>query len=185
MLKKIFVLFLIFLGICCYGGCARHSLPSDLPNLVSVTITVTQEGKPLADALVSLSPIDTNTKWSAIGRTDINGNTQMSTNGMYNGIVPGKYKVVILKEETEKPANPYEGAPDPKVDMDKYQEWYMKNESKIAAMQHHQAKVFTFVEEKYTSSETTPLEIEITSNIHQYNVDAGKIIKVKLKDHKK
>jgi hypothetical protein len=184
MLKKIFVLVFIFL-ICPWGGCTKHSLPDDLPKLIPVTINVTQEEKPLANALVSLLPIDVNTKWSAVGRTNVDGKAQMSTNGMYNGVTAGKYKVVILKEETEKLPDPYEGAPDPKTDMDKYQFWYMKNESKIAAMQRRQAKVFTFVEGKYTSAETTPLELEITDNVHKYNIDAGKIVRIELKDNKK
>jgi hypothetical protein len=183
MLKKIFVLVLIFLGICHWGGCTKHSLPDDLPKLIPTTIIVTQEGKPFDNALVSLLPIDANTKWSAVGRANIDGKAQMSTNGMYDGVVAGKYKVVILKEETEKLPDPYEGAPDAKTDMDKYQEWYMKNESKIAAMQRRQAKVFTFVERQYTSAETTPLELEITDNVHKYNIDAGKTVKIELKDN--
>ncbi|MCL2742978.1 MAG: carboxypeptidase-like regulatory domain-containing protein [Planctomycetaceae bacterium] len=72
--------------------------PEGMPNPVSCTIIVQDEsGTPIDKALVVLRPEDS--EWTASGSTDTSGRTSVKTNGLYNGAVPGKYKVLISKSE--------------------------------------------------------------------------------------
>lgn len=87
----------VFLGT----ACRRQELPEGMPPLVPVTLTFTQENKPLAEANVSLMPEDTQSRWSAGGATNAVGAILPMTLGQYAGIVPGKYRVTVTKSEED------------------------------------------------------------------------------------
>jgi len=67
-----------------------------MPPLFPVSITVTMDGEPLTDALVSCTPED-NSQWFAGGVTDKNGQVALQTKGRYNGIAAGTFKVTVIK----------------------------------------------------------------------------------------
>ena len=46
---------IVLLTLLCFAGCTSQKLPDGMPKLYPVTMTVTQEGKPLADASVMLA----------------------------------------------------------------------------------------------------------------------------------
>jgi hypothetical protein len=82
-------------------GCQEKTLPG-MPQLYPASITITQDGKPLADAQVILINIDPKTNWSGGGNTDRNGVVRLRTLGQFNGIPEGTYKVGVSKIEYPK-----------------------------------------------------------------------------------
>ncbi|MDR1480396.1 MAG: hypothetical protein LBJ00_15780 [Planctomycetaceae bacterium] len=145
------------------SGCSK-SRPSDLPELVPVTLKITQEGKPLAGATVNLSATDPISVYTAAGSTDENGVCLLYTHGQYKGSPLGKFKVRVSRTEIiPKPT------PRPKSAAEN--EVFMKN------AKTNPPKTYQFVEEVYTKAELTPLEIEITGAMEK-SFDVGKAVKV-------
>ena len=138
------------------SGCGEK-LPAGMPKPVPCTIVVTQEGQPLADAVVSLEPTDDG-KWGAIGKTDESGKAIVFTMDRYQGAVPGKYRVAVNKSETEKPTGQVTSSADKSTSLAGYD----------------------LVEEKYRSKVTSPLEIEVVKGTLEYPVDAGKAVRIKM-----
>jgi hypothetical protein len=149
--------FVILTG--CGGGPLR---PDGLPVLYPVTLVVTQEGKPVADMLISLRSTDPAVTWAIGSRTDENGHASLRTHGEFNGAPLGKYKVVLDKQENEG-----------------YDEYVAaKNRYDEAAAAKIDVKLFSCVEEKYNASETTPIEIEITPQSKIIEIDAGPRVRI-------
>ena len=83
-------------------GCGGQKLPDGMPKLTSVVLTVKQDGAPLEGAVVGLLPLDpANSRWNAGGVTDKNGQAKIRTLAQYDGAVPGKYKVTVVKTFVE------------------------------------------------------------------------------------
>ncbi len=81
------------------SGCNKGpAKPDDLPELTACTITVNYKGAPVEEANVLLSPTSGN-KFSAIGTTDASGKAVMKTDGKYEGVVAGEYRVTVKKME--------------------------------------------------------------------------------------
>ncbi|MDR2171354.1 MAG: carboxypeptidase-like regulatory domain-containing protein [Planctomycetaceae bacterium] len=152
-----FIVLFIFVTI--IFGCGDKSRPVDLPPLYPCTITITQDGKPLAEASVTLEPADpANVKYKASALTGADGSVKMKTYG-FDGTPIGKYKIVVTKiinENIEVKLNESTG----KEEATSYQKYRL-------------------VEPKFTSAETTPLEIEVNGKDKklQKNCDVGKPIK--------
>ncbi|MDR1924806.1 MAG: hypothetical protein LBQ66_10570, partial [Planctomycetaceae bacterium] len=100
MLQKMFVI--LFVPVLCCVGCSGQKLPPDLPKLYSCKITITQGGKPLANANVFLAPAN-GSKWNASGSTNQQGTVELWTQGMYRGVAEGNFKVVVTKQEIINP----------------------------------------------------------------------------------
>lgn len=80
-------------------------MKDQLDGLVSVEGTVLYGSEPVADALVSFSPMMTNSGLrSASAMTDPNGRFNMTTRYRNDGVMPGEYKVAIRKMQ-EKSTN--------------------------------------------------------------------------------
>jgi hypothetical protein len=155
---------IVFCGLLIIAGCSS-SRPSDLPKLADVTITITQEGKPLSGAMVTLVDVAQSaaTTYSAGGVTDGNGVCQLYTHGQYKGSPHGKFKVRVSRTETiprrtRKPKSAEE------------------NEEMMKSFQENPPKTYQFVEKIYTDAKTTPLEIEINGSTTK-NFDVGKAVK--------
>jgi hypothetical protein len=159
------------------SGCGGPVLPSDLPKLHPTVITVLQEGKPLADAFVSMVNVDASVKWSCAARTDASGRATMQTNGMYAGAPEGTYQVVIVKQDVEGGADPYADAPDPNVDREAYQAWYSQNAQRIAAASRQQRMVYDLLDPKFGSLSTTTLELTVVPGRNQVTFDVGAAIR--------
>ncbi|NMC20217.1 MAG: carboxypeptidase regulatory-like domain-containing protein [Thermogutta sp.] len=77
-------------------GCGREAeKPSDLPDLVPIAAVVKFQGEPVPDAKVLFSPVSG--KYSAAGVTDSQGRAVMKTDGTYEGVPAGSYKVAVVK----------------------------------------------------------------------------------------
>jgi len=94
------LLFLTLLTTVALTGCGEK-LPPGMPPLVPCEIIVMQEDKPLEGAVVRLQPTDNSSSWTAMGRTDSSGKMTVYTMDKYKGAVPGKYKVIVAKTESE------------------------------------------------------------------------------------
>jgi len=176
-MKQISVIVLLS-GVCCLPfliiGCSGQKLPSDMPRLYPTVITVMQDGKPIADALVVLVNADPAIAWSCIARTDSSGRATMQTNGMYAGAPAGTYKATVVKQEISGGSSDiYAGAPDPAVDQEAYQGWLMQNEARIAAAERKGPVVHDLVDPKFADAETSPLEVTITTGRNAHTLDIG------------
>jgi hypothetical protein len=148
---------IIVLFLTCCIGCGGVKTPDGMPELFPCEIIVTQEGQPLADAIVTVQSVDSS--WNATGGTDGNGKAVLFTQGKYPGVPAGKYKVIINKTVAEKEPSTFEGKP-ATVEIGYY-----------------------FIEEKYRDAQTSPLEIEITSTGERsFHLDAGKTVKIRIPD---
>ena len=78
------------------SGCGQKE---EIPELVSVTGKVTFQGQPLADASISFIPTDEDREATSIvrpsGKTDEQGEYELSWNTEHAGAPPGKYQVMI------------------------------------------------------------------------------------------
>lgn len=143
-----------------FFGCNKTPLPDGMPPLVPCEVTVMQDGYPLSNAIVTLSPVDGDPKWSASGNTDELGIAKLYTWSSYEGVAEGKYKLTIGKTETEKLPPQPSGSSEP---------------SKIP-------KSFSLVEERFGNSDTTPLEITVVKGTKNYEVDASPAVKIEIVD---
>lgn len=157
-MKNIVAFFSLALTTLVLLGCTGQKRPEGMPALVPCSIKVTQEGTSLADATVSITPIGGDAKWTADGRTDSSGLAKMYTWSLHEGVVPGKFKVVVGKVETE--TLPPQSSDDP-------------TPSKTPDS-------FNLVEEQYGELGTTTLEIEVAKGTKEYTVDVGKAVRNKI-----
>ena len=161
--KPIFSLCLI-VSLVLLAGCGQK-MPDGMPKLYHVTIIVTQENKPLADALVSLRSVDTAATgtWTIGGRTDTNGSVELFTEG-FRGAPLGKFKVVLIKQVTE--------------GMEAL-ETALNSRGDVAAAQKG-VKIWSMVKEEYNNQSQTPLEVEITAGAKTLELDAGHAVKIEV-----
>ena len=74
------------------------------PGTVPVSGKVTYDGKPVAAAIVQFKPNGGEKAEGAVGRTNAEGQFEMTTRE-FSGVMPGKYQVTVFKYESTKPAN--------------------------------------------------------------------------------
>ena len=156
---------LILLSLITLLGCTRQSVPDGLPKLVPVTLTITQEGTPLAGAIVSVVDPGGGIQFMVGGTTDVNGSVVLHTHGLYKGAPLGKFKVRVVKTEADQP--PADLPPPPPLGTKEF-EAYRKQLDKL--------KTYMLVEKRYTQLNTTPLELEITGPLTT-TLDVGKAVR--------
>ncbi|MDO5555034.1 MAG: hypothetical protein Q4G68_14870 [Planctomycetia bacterium] len=162
MQKQFLWIFLI--GSCAlFPACSRKT-PADLPELVPLTVTVTQEGQPLQGANVMLVPTEeADQKWNALGETNESGSVALSTHGLYPGVKPGKFKVMLYKVETVTPKIPDDPAA---------QEAIERGTMSLPAPQ-----AYDLIDPQF-GKPSTPLEIEVSETTSELTLDAGKPVKI-------
>ena len=156
------------------SGCTRTT-PSDMPPLYPCKVTVIQDDKPLAGAVVTLRFADESVAasfsqpWIPSGQTDADGTASLMTNARYPGAPLGQFKILVQKTDSEPvgmPPKPAEGTP-------QYEAWSLRLGS---ADYNH----FDLVEQQYGDPQTTPLEIEVKKKgPNTATVDVGKPIRIK------
>ena len=148
-------------------GCGE-ALPDGMPRLYPATIIVTQEGIPLAGAMVQLIPEDSaNAAWGPGGVTDESGSIVLHTNGKYKGAPLGHYKVTVMKREREPHPQPELREAGPHTpEFARFMD--------IA----RSLQTYAYVEAQYTVPTDTPLRMEITPRGRTYEVDAGPPVKI-------
>ena len=163
-MKKI----LILLSLIALSGCTMQRVPDGLPKLVPVTLTITQEGVPLSDAVVTLTDPSNSLQFMVGGTTNANGNVVLHTHGKYKGAPLGKFKVRVVKTETDQLPPHLQTAPNmrsPEFGA------YSREIEKLPPQ-----KTYTLIEKRYTQSNTTPLELDITGPLTT-TLDIGKAVR--------
>ena len=159
IIKRIFSLLLIFsFGL--LSGCGGKKLPDGMPKLYPVSISVTQEGKPLADASISFRYPNNSAPWAVGGQTDTAGKAKLYTNG-YPGAPLGQFNVVIFKQDNVglKERGEAEGRLDPDA-------------GKI------KVRIWSCVEPQYNDPNKTPIHVEITEKTKTVDIDAGPAVQI-------
>ena len=149
MIRQAFTFFVLLLSFCVLlsVGCndGGRAKPKDLPPLYSATLTFTQEGIPLDDASIVLH---SDGKWAVAGRTNESGEVKLTTNGYYDGVPAGTYKISVTKVIFE------------------------QNSKGLIVKQTD------VIPNQFKTENTTPLEIEIRTKDNNKTFDLGKAIKV-------
>ena len=157
----------LLLTILAVIGCGGQKLPSGMAPLVKVSITVTQDGKSLGGATVTLFNMDGTVDYAPSGRTDSSGIATMYTQGNFLGAPLGKYKVCITKTEGESNIPKTEaptGSPE-------YMQALRENKSSGGP------KTIIYTEEQYGDPRQTPHEIDVTGKCSA-TFDVGKPVKI-------
>jgi hypothetical protein len=148
MFKQISCLIFLVLVV----SCSREHRPEGIPTLYPCTITITQDSKPLAGAMVTLyTESSEDRRWSPGGTTDSQGVIQIKVLGKYLGAPAGTYKVTVEKQEIEN------------VDSNSYYS-------------------ISLVETQYIKVQDTPLKIEVTPQGATQTFDVGKPIQKRISD---
>ncbi|MDR0335596.1 MAG: hypothetical protein LBI18_00730 [Planctomycetaceae bacterium] len=146
--------YVVFLCLCVpfLSGCNQSQRPAGLPPLHPCTITVTQNGEPIADVSVQLVSKEESV-WSVTGITDTSGNAILVTFGQFRGAPVGDYKVVLSKRltETNTPASEY-----------------------VSGI----TQVYSLIDVKYTDSETSPLEMSVKKGRNAMSFEIGSPVRV-------
>jgi len=135
-----------------------------MPKIYPVTLTFTQEGKPLVGASIALiSPTGENATWAPGGVTDVDGKAILRTRGQFKGAIAGKFKIAVTLTESE-------GGDDGVSD------------SGVVIGPGTPFKLFSLVETQYRDIKTTPLEVEITpKGASETTFDVGKAVRLLMK----
>jgi hypothetical protein len=142
------ILFLVFAVL--VVGCTREYRPEGLPTLYPCTLTITQDGQPLAGAMVTLyTESSEDRRWSSGGTTNSQGVIKIKVLGKYLGAPAGTYKVTIEKQEIEN------------IDSQSYY-------------------CISLVETQYIKVQETPLKIEVTPKGANQTFDVGKPIQKRI-----
>jgi hypothetical protein len=154
-LTKLLVAAPALLALVAAFGCGGEKLPAGMPKPVPTTITLTLDGKGLADASLTMIPSDGG-QYTAVGTTDASGVAEMKTNGKFKGAVPGEYKIIVgAKDEIDYG----ELGPPPTGDPAAMEKWNRDVDAAGGA-----AVAFTrtsVVPQEFTAADTTPLTITV------------------------
>jgi hypothetical protein len=165
---RLIVLYLLVSTVLFLSGCGGEQLPPGIPKLYPATITVVQDGHPLAGAEVIILNADPSTNWSAGGVTDSNGVLKLKTMGRYAGAPLGTYKVSVSKIEVPDITLPSD-VPDDPAERKEYNRIVKEIEN----------NTFYIVDPKFKLGRSQ-LKVEITpSNLH-HEVDVSPAIRVKV-----
>jgi len=160
MNPRFFQLFLCVLMLFVVG-CGGEKKPEGMPALHKTTLTFTQDGVPLADATITLNPMDAaNNQWPAGGTTDSKGVLKVKTMSKFDGAPAGKFKITVSKTETEGTLTSVESSDAPGA--------------RPAA---GNVKMFNLIEKEYRFSNTTALELEVKPGKNEKTFAVGKAIR--------
>ncbi|MCL2623091.1 MAG: carboxypeptidase-like regulatory domain-containing protein [Planctomycetaceae bacterium] len=140
-----------------------------MPRLYPATVTVMQDGKPLAGAEVFLLNLDTSVNWPVGAITNASGVAVLRTNGQYPGAPEGQYKVTVRKTEIPDLELPVEVPIDPagRTEYNRIQQEIHNN-------------TFDLVEEEFMRLAKTPLTLAITPNQLKLELDVSPAVRNKV-----
>ena len=162
---------LILLAIFCISmnGCKGQQLPDGMPKPYPTTITIIQDGKPLDNAAISLVPTAMGA-WNAAGVTNASGKAQLKTLAKYDGVVPGKYYILVKKLE---PHGSDEGIniPDRETDPGGYAKFLQES-----AKSTHGG--YDLVDPKFAKITPDSEIIEVVEGKNEKTIDVGKAVRI-------
>lgn len=152
-----FVFFVFFAS-----GCNGPKKPDGMPKIYPVQIIVNQEGKPLAEAAVTLFHNDPElTRWVPAGTTNASGKVLPRTSGQFEGVPEGAWKVLVTKRVTE------------------YSEKLV--DPNMPEMGKKVTAVYDSVEPQYNDRAGTPLTVDVKPGSNSFTLDAGKAVHIPVK----
>lgn len=175
VLRKTLLLALVVGVVAPIAGCGKKK-PDGLPDLQPTTVTITVDGKGLANANVTFQPVDSKANsWVPAGITDSAGKAEIKTSGNFKGAPEGAYKVVVSADDE---IDYGEDGPPPKDDPAALEDWNRKaNPDKW--------KRYSPVEIKYTNVADTPLEANVQAGKNAFDFDLGASAHDEVKQEKK
>jgi len=162
------LLFVIVLSVVC--GCSSEKRPVGMPPLHPCRVTITQDGKPLAEAMIRLHGTGSGTQWSCSGTTNSQGVADLLTQGQFRGVPEGTYKVTVQKDEVVSLATPEQLAALEKAKAENPQ-WYDPPNIR--------QEFWQLVEKDYTLVDSTPFEMTVSKGKNNETFDVGKAVRVK------
>jgi hypothetical protein len=154
------------------NGCGGIELPDGMPKLYPVTITITQEGKPLEGASVALISEDPSmSQWVAGGLTDASGNAVIKTLSKYKGAASGKYLITIVKQYAEPNKTQ---APNPATDPEGYGKY-------LDEIRRKPADAWDLIDPRYSTGKS-PESIEVVKGRNKKTIEVGAAVKIKRAD---
>ena len=164
-LTKLLVAAPALLALVAAFGCGGEKLPAGMPKPQPTTITLTLDGKGLADASVTMIP--DSGSYAAVGKTDASGVAEMKTNGKFKGAVPGEYKIIVgAKDEIDYG----ELGPPPTGDPAALEKWNIDVEKSGGMAQF---KRYSLVSTEFTDVENTPLTLTVADGKNAETFDLG------------
>lgn len=161
MNQRIFIFFLSVLMLSLVG-CGGVKKPAGMPALHPTTLTLTQEGTPLAGATVTLvSQNKAVSQWQSGGATDAKGVIRIKTSG-FDGAPEGTFKVVVTKTETEGTATVTQSSDEAGAK---------------PSVSGGGQKSYEVVEKEYRSAVTTKLTLEVKAGKNAETFDVGKAVR--------
>ena len=167
-LTLVFVVFSVL-----FSGCGGEPRPKDLPDLFPVSVKVEQEGNPVPGAVVSLTHVDGDAKWSASCETGSDGVAKnFFTNGKYKGVAAGKFSVRVRKYERGE-MQKVDLPPEPTDEYERYL-WRQKYDES-----QKRSESYDVIEAKYFDPRMpSPMDIEVTAGgKNEFTFDAGKPVR--------
>ena len=147
--------YISFWGLACcllfFSGCQKGSTIHTVP----IDVTVKYKGETVEGALVTFNPIEKGTTIrAASGMTNASGNVTPMTPPGSKGVMPGKYKVTIMKTPTIGGGSD-DSAPAPQSYEEIMAGGNKPNSGNMKVNAQHQLPV------KYTAVDTTDLEVTV------------------------
>lgn len=135
-------------------GCGPKK-PDGMPKLYPCELTFTQGGKPVEGVLVNLYPDEgCDQRWRSGGTTDASGVIRPRTEGKFDGVPVGKYKITAFKTIIEDGPAPTE-------------EQIKNGDTNFAAKQRR------FVDPQFEFPDQTPLRLEVKEGKNAETFDLG------------
>ena len=134
--------------------------------VVPVEVSLSLDGKPLADASVSLIRASGEQGRGAFGITDQSGVVKLTTFEPLDGVLPGNYSVVVLKAPESMHTYVEE-----EVDSKDINALMRISAPHGAFRQNRRKRVRTTINEIYAAPHTTPLTCEVTSSSREFQFD--------------
>ena len=165
--QKLYALILLSCFCLYLSGCAGEQLPDGMPKPYPTTITIIQDGQPLEGASIALIPMDASNSWNAGGITNASGNAAIKTLTKYDGVVPGKYYVIIKKLSVDE----IKKAPDKETDPAGYEKWLVESAKETFAG-------YDLVDPKFAKISPNAETIEVIEGKNEKSIDIGKAVKI-------
>lgn len=170
-MRKFALLTLVLASVASVFGCGGPKKPADLPELYPCKITIIQDGQPLEGASVSLNDPSNASRFVMGYQTDAKGVADLHTDGKYQGVPAGKYKVLVHKVYMPE-SDPNDVPPsDPEARKE-----YDKRMAELSAQQADTIDI------KYRRPNTTPEEIEVTPSGAELTIDVGEKVHIRLNE---
>ena len=140
-----------------------------MPDPYPTVIVITQDGKPLEGASIALIPMDSSNTWNAGGSTDASGKAVLQALSRYDGVVPGKYYVIVTKRESDKrDITP----PDPETDPRGYAKFLEESATT-------QVPSYDLIDPKFSKISPNAETIDVVAGKNEKTIDVGEAVRIK------